>query len=171
MAVVPAATAGGVALTRGATILQLRIPGATARLLEKEARALIATSHVPVLVSSRADVALAVGAIGVHLPESDIPVAEARQLLGSDRLVGRSVHSLNAAREADAQGADYIVFGPVFETESHPGQAAVGVAALREVCAAVKAPVLAIGGVDGARAREIQEAGAAGYAAIRAFAK
>ncbi len=171
MAVVPAATAGGVALTRGATILQLRIPGAPAALLEKEARTLIATSHVPVLVSSRADVVLAVGAIGVHLPESDIPVADARQLLGSTRLIGRSVHSLEAALEAAGQGADYLVFGPVFETESHQDQAPAGVSALREVCAAVRIPVLAIGGVDGARAREIQEAGAAGYAAIRAFAR
>ena len=170
MAVVGAATEGAVALARGATIIQLRIPGAGARLLEKEARALIATAHVPVLVSSRCDVALAVGAIGVHLPEDDIGVADARRLLGPDRLVGRSVHSAAAARVAEREGADYVVFGPVFATPSHPGQAPVGVAALGEVCGAVSIPVLAIGGVDGGRAAEIRAAGAGGYAGIRAFA-
>ena len=170
MAVVPAATAGSAALTRGATILQLRIPDAPARLLEKEARALIATAHVPVLVSSRVDVALAVGAIGVHLPEADIPVAAARRLLGRDHLVGRSVHSVAAARQAAAEGADYVVFGPVFETASHPDRAPLGLDALREVVAAVAIPVLAIGGVTGDRVHQVLEAGAGGHASISGFA-
>lgn len=171
MAIVAAATEGGMALTRGASIIQLRIPGAPARRLEKEARALIATSHVPVLVGSRVDVALAVGAIGVHLPEADIAVAEARRLLGPDRLVGRSVHSVAAAVEAAAQGADYVLFGPVFESASHPGRAPAGLDALREVCSAVGIPVLAVGGVDGRRGDEVRAAGAGGYAGIGAFTK
>ena len=171
MAIVAAANDGGIALTRGATILQLRVPDASGRHLEKEARALIATSHVPVLVSSRVDVALAVGTIGVHLPEADIPVAQARRLLGADRLLGRSVHSVAAAQTAAAEGADYVIFGPVYETASHPGQTPVGVEALREVCAAVSIPVLAVGGIDGRRQPEIAAAGAAGYAGIGAFAR
>lgn len=170
MAVVDSADAGAWALRQGATIVQLRIPGATGRLLEKEARAFIPTSHVPVVIGSRCDVALAVGAYGVHLPEADIPIADARRFLDGDRLVGRSVHSVEAARAAAAAGADYLVFGPVYSTVSHPGHAPIGVEALREVCAAVKVPVLAIGGVDGARITETANAGAAGYAAIGAFA-
>jgi thiamine-phosphate diphosphorylase len=170
MAVVDSADAGAWALRQGATIIQLRIPGAPGRWLEKEARALIPTSHVPVVIGSRCDVALAVGAYGVHLPETDIPVADARRLLGGDRLIGRSVHSLEFARTAAEAGADYLVFGPVYETASHPGHAPVGLDALREVCAAVRVPVLAIGGVRGARIQECAQAGAAGYAAISAFA-
>src|SRR5204862_111178 len=81
-------------------------------------------------------------AAGVHLPERDLPVAAARRLLPGG-LVGRSVHSTAAAREAEAQGADYVVFGPVYESASHPGQPARGLPALREVAGAVRVPVLA----------------------------
>lgn len=169
MALVEDVDAGTWAMRRGATILQLRVAGAAARQLEKEARALVPTAHVPVIVSSRCDVAMAVGAYGVHLPEADIPCSEARRLLG-DRLVGRSVHSLASARAAAEDGADYVVFGPVFATPSHPDREPLGLDALRQVCAAVAIPVLAVGGVDGKRVAECREAGAAGFAAIRAFA-
>ena len=169
MALVEDVDAGTWAIRRGATILQLRIPGGPARRLEKEARALIPTAHVPVVVSSRCDIALAVGAYGVHLPEADIPCSEARKLLG-DRLIGRSVHSLASARAAAEDGADYLVFGPIYATPTHPDRPALGLDALREVCAAVAVPVLAVGGIDGKRVAECREAGAAGFAAIRAFA-
>ncbi len=169
MAVIASARAAEGALARGATVLWLRLPGAPARALEEEGGALVSASRVPVLIGSRADVAIAVGAAGVHLPESDIPVAPARRLLGGDRLVGRSVHSLEAAREAARQGADYVVYGPVFETPSHPGRRGLGLERLREVCRAVPVPVLAIGGVEGERVHRCLEVGAAGYAGIRAF--
>lgn len=170
MAVVDSADTGAWAMRAGATILQLRIPGSPGRVLEKEARALIPTAHVPVVLSARCDVALAVGAFGVHLPEADIPVAEARRLLGRGPLLGRSVHSVAAAQEAAAEGVDYLVFGPVFATATHAGRAPAGIEALREVCAAVKVPVLAIGGVDASHTSEIEAAGAAGFAGISAFA-
>jgi len=169
MALVDSAAAAPTALARGATILQLRIPGAPGRTYEKEARVLIPTAFVPVVLSSRADVALAVGAAGVHLPEADIPIAAARRLLGAGRLVGRSVHSLEGAVEAAGAGADYLVFGPVYETATHAGLPAAGLDSLREVCRAVRVPVLAIGGVDFDRAEECVRAGAAGFAAIGAF--
>jgi thiamine-phosphate diphosphorylase len=169
MAVVTDAAAGLAAATRGATVLQLRDPGGTIRHLEAEASRLVGASPLPVLVNSRVDVALACGAAGVHLPEDDLPLAAARALLGDRRLLGRSVHSAEAARRAAQEGADYLLFGPVFPTASHPGRPATGLAALREVAAAVETPVLAIGGVDAERARACQEAGAAGFAAIGYF--
>jgi thiamine-phosphate diphosphorylase len=169
MAVVASAQAGLRAARAGATLLQLRAPALTTREIELEADLLVEISPVPVLVSSRADLALAVGAAGVNLPENDIPVAEARRLLGPDRLVGRSVHSLAGAREAAADGADYLLFGPVFETRSHPRQPPAGFDALTEVAAGVEVPVLAIGGLTAERGRLCLEAGAAGYAAIRMF--
>ncbi|WP_338198299.1 thiamine phosphate synthase, partial [Candidatus Nephthysia bennettiae] len=130
---------------------------------------LVRTSPRPVLVSSRVDLALATGAAGVHLPQNDLPVAAARALLGDGPLLGRSVHSAEAARQAAMEGADYLVFGPVFATASHPGRPGRGVAGLEEVAAAVSIPVLAIGGVDAERARTCREAGAAGFAAIGYF--
>lgn len=171
MAIVRDAAAGMRAVERGATIVQLRDAEAGGRALEREARLLVAESPVPVVVSGRVDVALAVGAAGAHLPAHDLPVAAARRLLGPDRLLGRSVHSRESAAAAEAEGADYVVFGSVFPTPTHPGQPAAGLDALGEVAASVRIPVLAIGGVDAERAVACREAGAAGYAAIGWFAR
>ena len=164
----PNADAGLRARVKGATILQLRDPAGTVRTLEREARRLIPTSTVPVIVSSRIDVALATKAYGVHLPERDVSVAEARKLLPKG-LIGRSVHSVEAAREAEQQGADYVVFGPVFPTVTHPDAKPVGLDALREVAESVGIPVLAIGGVEPALEESCWKAGAAGFAAIAYF--
>lgn len=170
MAIVADAEAGLRAAERGATVLQLRDPEAGGASLLREAVRLVAASPVPVVVSARADVAVAAEAAGVHLPEHDLPVAAARRLVGDSALVGRSVHSVAAAVAAEAAGADYLVFGSVFASASHPGRPAVGLEALREVAAAVGIPVLAIGGVDAQRAGACREAGAAGFAAIGYFA-
>jgi thiamine-phosphate diphosphorylase len=167
MAIVINASEGMRAASR-ATILQLRNPLATARAIEDEAKALVATSPVPVVVSSRCDIALAAGAAGVNLPENDISVDAARGLMG-ERLIGRSVHSLESALSAEFQGADFVIFGPVWASSSHPGLARVGIDALSKVARALKIPVLAIGGVTQGRIAEVQAAGAAGYAAIRLF--
>jgi len=177
MAIVEDARAGLRAARAGATVIQLRAPGVALREVEAEAELLVEISPVPVLVSSRADLALAVGAAGVNLPEGDLPVAAARRLLGTERLVGRSVHSLEGALEATEAGASFLLYGPVFETPSHPGRPGVGLEALARVAEAVLAggprgvpvPVLAVGGINRARAGHCLEAGAAGYAAIGMF--
>ena len=168
MAVVSSAEAGFNAIQKGATIVQLRGPNLTARELEREAGWLVPKAAVPVIVSSRCDIALAAGAAGVNLPEHDIGVADARSLLGQ-RLVGRSVHSVAAARAAEAEGADFVIFGPVWASPSHPGQEPRGVAALTEIAQAVRIPVIAIGGVTSERTAECTSAGAAGFAAITMF--
>jgi thiamine-phosphate diphosphorylase len=171
MAIVSSAAAGLRASARhssSATIVQLRAPGLSTIALEREANDLVATASVPVLVSSRCDVALAAGAAGVNLPENDISVTEARTLLGG-RLVGRSVHSIDGARRAEQEGADFVIFGPVWPSASHPDGAPVGVAALADLVRSVQIPVIAIGGVAEGRIEEILASGAAGYAAIRLF--
>ena len=168
MAIVTTASAGMNAARR-ATILQLRAPQSSARTIEQEAAALVATSPVPVVVSSRCDIALAAGAAGVNLPENDIPVAAARKRMG-ERLVGRSVHSLESALRAEREGADYVIFGPVWASASHPSSGPAGIAALADVAHALRIPVLAIGGVTERRISECHAAGAAGYAAIGMFA-
>jgi thiamine-phosphate pyrophosphorylase len=168
MAVVGRAEAGMRAIGRGATVLQLRAPDLTTRDLERECAALVRASTVPVVVSSRCDVALACGAAGVNLPERDIGLADARALMG-DRLVGRSVHSVESALAAANDGADYVIFGPVWASPSHPDGKPLGLDALAAAARAVSVPVIAIGGVDFERAVQCLAAGAAGYAGIRTF--
>jgi thiamine-phosphate pyrophosphorylase len=167
MAIVINASAG-MRAARRASILQLRAPQSTTRAIEDEASNLVPMSPVPVVVSSRCDIALAAGAAGVNLPESDIPVEAARSLMG-ERLVGRSVHSLDGALRAEGEGADFVIFGPVWASASHPDSPPVGIEALAQVAHALEIPVLAIGGVTEERVAACREAGAAGYAAIRLF--
>jgi thiamine-phosphate diphosphorylase len=167
MAVVSSASAGLRAAPR-ATVIQLRAPDLSTAALESEASLLVASAPIPVIVSSRCDVALASGAAGVNLPEHDISVADARTLLGR-RLVGRSVHSIEGARLAEREGADFVIFGPIWESASHPGSSPAGVGALERVAHSVSIPVLAIGGVTEARIAGCLAAGAAGYAAIGMF--
>jgi thiamine-phosphate diphosphorylase len=167
MAVVSSAAAGLRAAAR-ATVIQLRATALSTSALEKELHTLVASASVPILVSSRCDLAIACAAAGVNLPESDISVAEARILVGR-RLIGRSVHSAASAQAAEHDGADYIIFGPIWESASHPGTAPAGLAALADVVGSVGIPVLAIGGVTRERVAEVLAAGAAGYAAIRLF--
>lgn len=167
MAIV-ADAASGVRVADRSTILQLRAPHASAREVEREAMELVQRVRLPVVISSRCDIALATGAAGVNLPERDLSAHDARALLRHG-LVGRSVHSVDAARRADVEGADFVIFGPVWESASHPGVAAAGLGALREVAAAVRIPVLAIGGVTQERISQCLAVGAAGYAAIGMF--
>ncbi len=169
MAVTDGVEAGLHAASRGASHLLLRMPGADARTQYEALLRLVAAAPIPVLARGRPDLVLAAGAAGVNLPEGDLPVAAARTLLGPHRLVGRSVHSVGEAAAAAAEGADFVLFGPVFETPTHPGRAALGTDALAEVARAVAIPVLAIGGVDRERAAACLAAGADGYAAIRFF--
>jgi thiamine-phosphate pyrophosphorylase len=168
MAIVASAEAGLRAASR-ATVLQLRAPQLSTADLEREAASLIASSPIPVVISSRCDVALACGAAGVNLPERDIPTRDARALIG-EWMVGRSIHSLEGAVAAEREGADYVIFGPVWESASHPGSTPAGIAALSQVARTLRIPVLAIGGVTGERIAELHRAGAAGYAAIGLFA-
>ena len=123
-----------------------------------------------VVVNDRLDVALATGASGVHLRGDSIAVADARRLAPESFLISRSVHSLEEAQNAEREGADYLIFGTVFPSVNKPaGHPVAGVDALRRACAAVRRPVLAIGGVSEANVLEVAAAGAAGVAAIGLF--
>jgi thiamine-phosphate pyrophosphorylase len=118
------------------------------------------------IVNDRVDVAGATCAAGVHLPASGLPVAAARSMLGSSALVGRSTHTSAEALAAEAEGADYVFLGPIWETPSHPGSAGLGIAA---ITAARGARVIAIGGVTPERVAPCLDAGAWGVAAISAL--
>lgn len=120
-------------------------------------------------VNRRPDIAMVARADGVQLPAAGLPIAEVRTAFASGLLVGRSTHSIEEVRRARDEGADFVLFGPVFETPSKAGRlAARGVAALA-AAAGCGLPVLALGGIDGSNADRLAGAGAWGLAAIRWF--
>jgi thiamine-phosphate pyrophosphorylase len=122
-----------------------------------------AGTRTRVLVNGRLDIALIAGIDGVHLPGDGLPAAQVRPHV---RTLGVSCHSTEEATQAERDGVDYIIFGPVFET---PGKKAVGLDALRRVVQMVKIPVLAIGGITSENMPSVLETGASGIAAIRMF--
>lgn len=122
---------------------------------------------VRLIVNDRLDVALAVPSRGVQLGTESPAVADARRLR-ADWWIGRSVHTAQEAESARAEGADYLIVGPVFETASHPGRPAAGVALVR-AAARTGLPVIAIGGMTPDVAGAVLEAGAYGVAAIGAL--
>jgi len=162
----------GRALQGGLNAVVVRRPRATAREVFELARQLRpATRRLGCLliVSDRADVALAVDADGVHLGARSLPPAAARRILAPGMLLGMSVHNLDEAGQAEEEGADYLFFGPLFATASHAGAEPVGIETYREAVLRCGIPALAIGGVDGSNVREVAAAGGVGAAAIRAF--
>ena len=129
----------------------------------------LALQPARLFVNDRLDVALAVPCAGVQLGHGSLPVETARAL-NPLWWIGRSVHDLAEAEAARLAGADYLVVGPVFETASHPGHAALGLEKLRKIVAqAGDLPVIAIGGIIAERVSEVKQSGAYGVAAIRAL--
>lgn len=123
-----------------------------------------------VLVNGRPDLALAAGWRGVHLPSAGLPVGPVRRLMGRGARIGRSTHSVEEVLAAEAEGADYAILGPIFDTPSKRSYGPpLGLDVLRDAAGRVLIPVLAIGGIDRANARTVIDAGAAGIAAIRLF--
>jgi thiamine-phosphate pyrophosphorylase len=159
-------------LPPGTAAVHLRERDLGGRALLAEARALLDALRPLgqlLLVNDRADVALAAGADGVHLPSAGLPPAEARRLLGAGLLLGVSCHGEEDVARALAGGADYATFGPVFDTPSKRGYGApVGLPALGRA-ARLGLPLLALGGVEPATAAAAVDAGAFGLAAIRAW--
>ena len=121
------------------------------------------------IVNDRVDVALLSGADGVQLGEEAMGVAEARKLIGQDRLIGSSVHSVEGAVSAESNGADFLVLGAIFETTTHPGVETGGLALVEAVTHRVRIPVLGIGGITPANIEDVIRAGAAGAAVITAI--
>jgi thiamine-phosphate pyrophosphorylase len=151
--------------------LQLRAKRMGAADLRRTAALLLPACRaagVPLLVNDRLDVALAAGAEGVHLGQDDLPLADALRIRASQRLIiGVSTHNLAQAQAACRYGADYLGFGPIFATQTKAdAEEAVGLDRLREVCAAVSLPVVAIGGITLANVDAVAATGAAAAAVV-----
>jgi thiamine-phosphate pyrophosphorylase len=112
------------------------------------------------IVNDHADIALAVNADGVHLGQSDLPLKEARKILGKGKIIGISTHSIEEAIAAEAGGADYIGFGPIFHTATKDAGKPKGIAALRKIKKIIKIPVVAIGGIKAENLESVIGSGA-----------
>jgi thiamine-phosphate pyrophosphorylase len=150
--------------------LQIRekdLPGRALGALARDLLAAVRGTAVRVLVNGRPDIAQTAGAHGVQLPEEGLPIADVKRSFPA-LAVGASRHSIDGARQAEAEGADFVVLGPVFATPGKPSPA-LGLDVLAEAARAVAIPIYAIGGVDAANARRVAEAGARGLALMRPF--
>jgi thiamine-phosphate pyrophosphorylase len=160
------------AISGGASIIQLREKEFTTRqLIEvgKEILRLAVEAGVTFIINDRADVALAVGADGVHLGQEDLKIDVARQILGPEKIIGVSTRSLEQARKAQLQGADYIGVGPLFENHSKDNESTpVGLNLLKQIAEEVQIPKIAIGGIKVHHIQEVINAGADGIAVIKA---
>jgi thiamine-phosphate pyrophosphorylase len=160
------------AISGGVTLVQLRektLSGKDFFFFAKEAHTLTSRYNVPLIINDRLDIALVVGAEGVHLGQDDLPPAEARRIAGKDFIIGVSSHSLEQAIIAEQDGADYLGCGAMFPTGTKAGAGVIGPESLAMIAKAVKIPVVGIGGICPANAAEVMAAGAAGIAVISAL--
>lgn len=165
------------AIEGGVDIIQLREKEMSASEryeLGTELRELTAGTGVDLIVNDRVDIAVAIDADGVHLGDSDLPVTVAREQLGNDAIIGRSVSTPEGAQDAEEAGADYLGVGAVYKTDSkdvpqeHHGIGSAGIEAVSE---ATDLPVIGIGGVTAKRTPDVMAAGADGVAVISAISR
>ena len=158
-------------LEHGATFLQLREKELDAESIQKEARELkelCAAFHVPFVVNDSVETALAVDADGVHVGQSDIQGRDIRALIGPDRILGMTARTVEEARAAEVAGADYIGSGAVFGSSTKKNAKNLPLETLRDICASVSIPVVAIGGIGKENIRELAGCGIAGAAVVSA---
>ncbi|MBU4564070.1 MAG: thiamine phosphate synthase [Desulfarculus sp.] len=160
------------AIAGGAGVIQFRQKQGSTRQMIETARHMLAICRghkAKLIINDRLDVALAAGADGVHLGQDDFPLDQAREILGPDKIIGGSASSVEEAALCRAGGVDYIGLGPVYPTTSKADAGpAGGLDLLRRVSREFGLPVIAIGGVNAARAAEVMGAGAHGMAVISA---
>ena len=159
----------GAAVSGGVDVVQLRdkeMPGAALLELADQLREVIA-GRALLLINERADVALAARADGVQLGEAALPTAAVRAIMGNASVIGRSVHSVSGACEAAESGADFLLVGTMFASNSHPGEEPSGPDLLSRIASAgVTVPLLGIGGITEYNAGQVIAAGASGVAVI-----
>lgn len=157
------------ALEGGVTLVQYRAKTASSAEMYAEAlqlKALCDSFNVPLIINDRLDIAMAVGAAGVHLGQDDLPCAAARKILGEDYLIGVSAHNPAEAKAALQSGVDYLGCGAVFGTATKADVKKLGTEGLAAICKAKGLPVVGIGGVTADNYREVRAAGADGAAIV-----
>lgn len=146
------------AIHEGATMIQLRDKQVSKQVLLDKARDLSnysKTFECCFIINDYIDIALLVDADGVHTGQDDIDSRLQRQLLGDQKVIGRSTHNMIQAKKAESEGVDYISVGPLWETPSKPGRKAVGMSFLKEVSESISIPYVAIGGIDNSNIADV----------------
>lgn len=157
------------ALEGGVTLVQYRAKTASSAEMYDEAlqlKALCDNFNVPLIINDRLDIAMAVGAAGVHLGQDDLPCAAARRILGEDYIIGVSAHNPAEAKAALQSGADYLGCGAIFGTATKADVKKLGTDGLAAICREKGLPVVGIGGVTADNYREVRAAGADGAAIV-----
>lgn len=157
------------ALEGGVTLVQYRAKTASSAEMYDEAlqlKALCDSFNVPLIINDRLDIAMAVGAAGVHLGQDDLPCAAARKILGEDYIIGVSAHNPAEAKAALQSGADYLGCGAVFGTATKADVKKLGTDGLAAICKAKGLPIVGIGGVTADNYRKVRAAGADGAAIV-----
>ena len=157
------------ALRGGITMLQLRakgLPGDELLALARRVKALTDRFNVPLIINDRADIAVEAGAAGAHLGPSDGDLRAARALLGPGKLLGATARTVEQALAAEAAGADYLGCGAVFGTRTKADAVPMPLELFRAICASVKIPVAAIGGIDRTNIAKLEGCGMAGFAVV-----
>ncbi len=156
----------------GVTMVQLRDKELTGDALLQEARTirrLCGEFKVPFIINDYVELALAVDADGVHVGQDDMDVAAARAMLGSDKIIGATAHTVQQALAAQRQGADYIGAGAAFATTTKSDTTVIGTHGIGEICAAVTVPVVAIGGIGESNIKELYGTRVSGVAVVSAL--
>lgn len=162
------------ALSEGVTILQLREKNKTTReyiALAERVHTLTQKYNAPLIIDDRVDVALAVGAEGVHVGQSDMPVDIARKLMGSDKIVGATAKTVEQARKAYEHGADYLGVGAIYPTTTKVQTVLTSIETLEAICASVPIPVNAIGGLNKDNIDVLKEIPISGICIVSAIMK
>lgn len=160
------------ALKGGATMIQIREKNLDENAFLKEAeqiQSLCAKYCVPFIVNDNVELAVKIGADGVHVGQSDMAAKDVRALIGKDKILGVSAQTVKQALEAQKCGADYLGTGAVFPTGSKDDAQVLGVQTLKEICSAVNIPVVAIGGISKDNILELKKSGIAGVSVISAI--
>lgn len=155
----------------GVKIIQLRDKTDNVNLFYRNALLIrkITKNKCLFIINDRADIAKLAQADGLHLGQDDLPIEAARKILGPNKIIGKSTHSLKQAILAYKEGADYISIGPIFKTPTKPKYKPVGLKVLRSVEKRIRVPIVAIGGIDKNNIGEVRKAGAKIAAVVRAI--
>ena len=160
------------AILGGCTMVQLRekdIPSFEFYSLAVQIKEITDKYGIPLIINDRIDIAMAIGAAGVHIGQNDLPAAVARKTVGADMLLGVSAASINEARQAVYDGADYLGVGAMFPTGTKTDAAYVSIEELKEIRRAVSVPIVVIGGIGAENARIFQPMGIDGLAVVSAI--
>jgi len=157
------------AILGGCSLIQLREKQSSSREffeMAKRIKAITDRYRVPLIINDRIDIALAVDAAGVHLGQEDIPAKEARRIMGEEKVIGVSARTVELARKAVEDGADYLGVGAMFATNTKGNAKVIGKEKLKEIRAAVSIPIVAIGGINHSNAAQLVDTGINGLAVV-----